>query len=180
MRRMKNRFVLATLLACSVSTHAAQTTEKTVIDQERSSMIRAEDKGIVSVVFEIYKFYEGYRLYDPSEQYQYGGYMPLDFATDAIFWEMANMYEERDKQRPVDKSMAIFCDCAGELVERYGEVYFMIHKARFYMSSIKDEHGNLRKPLPLPWERYPKRVYPGAPVYTLPDDLLPLSEIKGQ
>ena len=177
---MKNRFVLATLLACSVSTHAAQTTEKTVIAQERSSMIRAEDKGIVSIVFKIYKFYEGYRLYDPSEQYQYGGLMPLNFATDAMFWELTNMYSERDKQVPFDKRAVIFCDCSGELVERHGEVYFMIRKARFYWASTLDEHGKYRKPLPLPWERYPKRVYPGAPVYSLPDDLLPPSEIKGQ
>jgi hypothetical protein len=55
----------------------------------------------------------------------------------------------------------------------------MIRKARFYWASTLDEHGKYRKPLPLPWERYPKRVYPGAPVYTLPDDLLPPSEIKG-
>ncbi len=178
MRRMKNRFVLATLLACSVCTHAAQTTEKTVIDQERSSMIRAEDKGIVSFIFNVSKFYEGYRLHDPSAQY--GELMPLDFATDAMFWELTNMFEERDKQSHFDKWTAMFCDCSGELVERNGRVHFKIYKARFYWASTLDEHGKYRKPLPLPWERYPKRVYPGAPVYTLPDDLLRPSEIKEQ
>ncbi|MBR7783670.1 hypothetical protein KDM89_16105 [Undibacterium sp. LFS511W] len=179
MSQLRNGFVLATLLTCSASTYAAQV-EKTLIEQERSSMIRAEDKGMVSIVFKIYKFYEGYRLYDPSEQYQYGGLMPLDFATNALLWELTNMFEERDKQSHFDKSTAMFCDCSGELVEQYGRVHFKIYKARFYWAPALDEHGNYRKPLPLPWERYPKRVYPGAPVYTLPDDLRPPSEIKGQ